>query len=217
MLGKMQYASSHVVNLEARPNLRDQRGFTLAEILVVMMLIGVIVAVGLPNMLRASIRADMIGEVNQLTQAVAVARINAVKNRQQVVLGFQGNPFTSSSTGGTLRAWVDTNANEVFDIGEEVLREWFVDDDVELRLDASDPLRLLNSPSGSERGVVVRPDGVTLATTGANPVGAGIFTVEDIHENLIRVVVFSGAGSVVTEMKVPDSSVWDSNLRHWRY
>jgi prepilin-type N-terminal cleavage/methylation domain-containing protein len=78
---------------------RRERGFTLLEILVVMMLIGVLVAIGFPIMRRSLVRAEMLGEVNMVKQAATVARINAVKESQRVALAILEDNATQE--GGT--------------------------------------------------------------------------------------------------------------------
>lgn len=193
-----------------------ERGFSLMEILVVLALVTVIVAVTVPNLRRSRIRAEMLEQVNMCKQAVAVARIEAVKGRQQVVLGFVGTALYTAE-GGELRAFVDADGDEVYDAGERILNTWDVSDAVEVRLDGTNPLRDLGG-LGSDRGMVIRPDGVVLASTAAAPVGQGAYRLQDQFGNVIRLTHFSGAGSVQAEMLVPaTANTWDTNLRHWSY
>lgn len=194
-----------------------QRGFTLAEMLVVMALVGLIVGIGLPNLRRSSIRAEMLGEVNMVKQAIPIARINAIKGGNTVVAGFVGTTLYSE-TGGTLRIWVDGNGDEQYTAGEEVIREWRISNDIEVRLDASEPLRDLGTVVTGEHGVVFRADGVTFAADGATPVGEGRVLLTDPFGNTIRVIVLSGAGSIRTDMLIPGTTDgWDSNMKYWRY
>jgi len=193
-----------------------ERGFSLMEILVVLALVTVIVAVTVPNLRRSRIRAEMLEQVNMCKQAVAVARIEAVKGRQQVVLGFVGTALYTAE-GGELRAFVDADGDEVYDAGERILNTWDVSDAVEVRLDGTNPLRNLGG-LGADRGLVIRPDGVVLAGTAAAPVGQGAYRLQDQYGNVIRLTHFSGAGSVQAEMLVPaTANTWDTNLRHWSY
>lgn len=193
-----------------------ERGFSLMELLVVLALVTVIVAVTVPNLRRSRIRAEMLEQVNMCKQAVAVARIEAVKGRQQVVLGFVGTALYTAE-GGELRAFVDADGDEVYDAGERILNTWQVSDAVEVRLDGTNPLRDLGG-AGSDRGMVIRPDGVVLAGTAAAPVGQGAYRLQDQFGNVIRLTHFSGAGSVQAEMLVPaTANTWDTNLRHWSY
>jgi prepilin-type N-terminal cleavage/methylation domain-containing protein len=193
-----------------------ERGFSLMEMLVVLALVTVIVAVTVPNLRRSRIRAEMLEQVNMCKQAVAVARIEAVKGRQQVVLGFVGTALYTAE-GGELRAFVDADGDEVYDAGERILNTWEVSDAVEVRLDGTNPLRDLGG-AGSDRGMVIRPDGVVLAGPAAAPVGQGAYRIQDQYGNVIRLTHFSGAGSVQAEMLVPaTANTWDTNLRHWSY
>jgi Tfp pilus assembly protein FimT len=185
--------------------------------LVVMALVGLIVGIGLPNLRRSSIRAEMLGEVNMVKQAIPIARINAIKGGNTVVAGFVGTALYSE-TGGTLRIWVDGNGDEQYTAGEEVIREWRISNDVEVRLDPSEPLRDLGTAVTGEHGVVFRADGVTFAADGTTPVGTGAVQLTDPFDNTIRVSFLSGAGSVRTAMLIPGTTDgWDSNLRYWRY
>jgi prepilin-type N-terminal cleavage/methylation domain-containing protein len=193
-----------------------ERGFSLMELLVVLALVTVIVAVTVPNLRRSRIRAEMLEQVNMCKQAVAIARIEAVKGRQQVVLGFVGTALYTAE-GGELRAFVDADGDEVYDAGERILNTWEVSDAVEVRLDGTNPLRDLGG-LGSDRGMVIRPDGVVLAGTAAAPVGQGAYRIQDQWGNVIRLTHFSGAGSVQADMLVPGTAnTWDTNLRHWSY
>jgi len=194
-----------------------ERGFSLMEILVVLALVTVIVAVTVPNLRRSRIRAEMLEQVNMCKQAVAVARIEAVKGRQQVVLGFVGTALYTAE-GGELRAFVDADGDEVYDAGERILNTWTVSDAVEVRLDGTNPLRDLGPGAGLGRGMVIRPDGVVLASSSTAPVGQGAYRLQDQWGNVIRLTHYSGAGSVEADMLVPGTAnTWDTNLRHWSY
>ena len=65
---------------------RCERGFTLIELLVVIMIIGLLVTIGYPIMWRSLVRAELLGEVNMIQQAASVARINAIRQGEWVVL-----------------------------------------------------------------------------------------------------------------------------------
>ena len=52
--------------------------------------------------------------------------------------------------------------------------------------------------------------------------GAGAFVISDRVNNVVRIRVFGGSGTVQTHMLVPgksgvSESHWDENLKHWRY
>ena len=52
---------------------------------------------------------------------------------------------------------------------------------------------------------------------GPPPSGQGAAIISDINGNHIRLRIQAGSGTVIQEMKVPDSGAWDKNSRHWRY
>ena len=217
MLVSMQIVDSMDSSRSSGPTMRTrERGFSLMELLVVMMLVTVIVALTVPNLRRSRIRAEMLEQVNMCKQAVAVARIEAVKGRRQVVIGFVGTALYSAE-GGELRAFVDGDGDEVYDAGEQILNSWDLSNNVEVRLDLTNPLRDLGG-LGSDRGMVIRPDGVVLASNSTAPVGQGAYRLQDRWGNVIRLTHFSGAGSVQADMLIPGSTnSWDTNLRHWSY
>lgn len=206
----------HSVSIPRLSIARRQRqaGYTLVEILVVLLLAGLIAAVSIPNLRRSRIRAQMIGEVNTLKQAVAVARINAIKGQSQVVLAFVGT-IDGSTLPNTVRAWVDANANRVFDGGEQLINSWEIDDDITLIMEGTEQLFQVNTTP--QRGIVFQANGVTIAASGGGTTGRGVLRLTDEFGNVIRLAVVGGAGTVTTEMAIPGTSDWDSNLRHWSY
>ena len=83
MLRMMKYPDSLPSSDHFR---RRERGFTLFEILAVIMIIGLLVSIGYPILWRSLVRAEMLGEVNMIQQAAAVARVNAIKQSWRVTL-----------------------------------------------------------------------------------------------------------------------------------
>jgi prepilin-type N-terminal cleavage/methylation domain-containing protein len=192
---------------------RYERGFTLFEILVVVMLVGLLLAIGFPMMRRSLVRAEMLAEVNMVNQAFTVSRIAALKQGQRVAMKILDDNATQD--GGLVIAWVDGDANGAFAAGsEEVVGRWTVKDKFRLKPDASNVLLQLG---GTTRGVVFLPNGNTIAAASGTLVGEGAFVVEDIHSNNLRLGVRGGTGTVVRQMWDDESSQWSNQIRFWRY
>ena len=101
MLEMMNHPDSPPLSDRVR---RFQRGFTLMEILVVIVLIAMLVIIGYPILWRSRVRANLLGEVQMLQQATAVARINAVKYSRRVAMKIlDGNTIQE---GGLVVAWM---------------------------------------------------------------------------------------------------------------
>ena len=68
------------------------------------------------------------------------------------------------------------------------------------------------------KGVVFLPTGIAIATeTGIPGVGRGSVIVTDQFGNQIRLQVWSSTGTVQLTMKVPGTTEWSDELRHWTY
>jgi prepilin-type N-terminal cleavage/methylation domain-containing protein len=210
----------------ARRPCRRAAGFTLIEALVVMAIIGIVAAVSIPSLQRARIRASMLDVVRTVEQAVAVSRITAIKRGQNVCLRFLDDGDRQQLT--SFHAWIDTNANEVEDSGEETLGPWQIRRASEWSFedvgDAFLPMYVLNKGAGGDdRGLVFLPSGmaITSDTTRQEGVGQGAFDYfiwqDGRRWNIFRITVFGGAGTVQARMWNPSSSSWDSNFAHWEY
>ena len=103
-----------------------QRGFTLFELLVTMLVAGVIFGLGVPNLLEFSRNNRMAATANDLVTALHLARSEAVKERVPVTLCASPNPVAASptcspdasGTNGGYIVWVDADADAVVDAAE---------------------------------------------------------------------------------------------------
>jgi len=194
---------------------RCERGFTLLEILGVIMIIGLLVTIGYPILWRSLVRAEMMGEVNMVQQATAVARISAIKESERVTLKILND--NALQFGGLVEAWVDRNENGINDepvddqVGRWMLREGFT-----LAPEAGNHLFRLGSTTS--RGVVFLPTGTTIVNAAGNiGVGQGAVLVGDEYTNGFRLLIRGGSGTVTKQMRDPYDNVWSEQFRFWRY
>ena len=185
-------------------------GFTLVEVVVVLVIIGLMVAFAIPNLARARVRAIMLGQMKQVRQAAMVARIDAIKGGRQTVLG-----FTTELGRNALIAWRDDNGDETQNAGERVIGRWTFSDKVTV---ADDPTVTLKTLGGGGKGVVFLPNG-TANSHGTVGAGEGAFLVSDINGNRFRVTIQGGAGTVTERMYDPNyPGDWNpERFVNWRY
>ena len=192
-----------------------QGGFTLVEMMVVVAIIALIVGVSIPNLRRSSVRAELLSEVGMVQQSFAVARINAIKNSQQVAL--QLLPADAVTADYTLFAWVDTNANGARDAGEEDVGNWPLGTLTLIGPDTTDSRHSLHGLAGTALGIVFLPTGIAIAHDNNIGTGRGAVVLTDQYDNTIRLRIQAGSGSVLIDMWDWDTDEFSDQIRFWRY
>ena len=181
------------------------RGFTLFEILVVIAIMGLVVAIGFPNLRRAHMRSRMMGQVGVVKQGVAVSRSTALQRGQGVTLRLLGT--SGGQQGGVIMAWADGDI-------ENLVGRWNVNGRISLE---PDPGNGLHQIGGTARGVVFLPNGTAISSVSGNPgIGQGALVLSD-GVNRLRLTIIAGTGTVVAEMWDDGSGTWSRELRHWKY
>jgi type IV fimbrial biogenesis protein FimT len=104
-------------------------GFTMTELLVVMVVIGILAAIGAPSYIYVSTSNRISSEINGLLGDMQFARSQAVKEGQTVTVCASSSPYTActGSPGGSAwqNGWIvflDANGNQQVDAGETILR-----------------------------------------------------------------------------------------------
>lgn len=99
--------------------MQSVRGFTLWELLVSILVVGILLGIGVPNFLEFRRNNAMAAAANDLVSAIMLARAEAVKRQVPVTLCASPDPLaatpTCSPTGagsnGAFIVWVDENGN----------------------------------------------------------------------------------------------------------
>jgi prepilin-type N-terminal cleavage/methylation domain-containing protein len=200
-----------------------ERGFTLVEIMVVVALIALVVGITIPNLWRSSVRAEMMGQVQMVQQAAAVARMYAIKNSSRVAL--QLIPGNTPVARYEVHAWVDANGNNALDAGEEEVGRWPLFGDIMIgpQLDppvggSVEPTYTLTPLAGSARGVIFFANGTAVVHDGQVGTGQGAVVLTDTYKNVLRVRFQGGSGSVLVDMWNWEAEGWFANPKNlWRY
>jgi prepilin-type N-terminal cleavage/methylation domain-containing protein len=212
MLRMMKYPDSLPSSDRFR---RCERGFTLLEILAVIMVIALMVTIGYPILWRSLVRAELLGEVNMIQQAASVARINAIRKSGRVTLKILDD--NALQEGGVVIAWVDRNEDGVNnEPADDQVGRWRLKNGFNLAPDAGNLLFQLGSTSN--RGIVFLPTGTTIVNAAGNiGVGQAAVLVGDDRLNGIRLLIRGGSGTITKEMWNPFESDWSDEFRFWRY
>jgi type IV fimbrial biogenesis protein FimT len=107
---------------------RTQTGFTLYELLITMLIVGIVLALGVPNMSQYRQNARMTSTANDLHSAFHLARSEASRAKTNITLCASANSMTAAADcGGTWDqgyiVFVDTDGNiATGGVNESILR-----------------------------------------------------------------------------------------------
>jgi type IV fimbrial biogenesis protein FimT len=154
-------------------NTQRIHGFTLWELLVSLLVTGVVLGLGLPNLLEFSRNNAMAAETNDFVSTLMAARTEAVKRQVPVTMCASPDPIANNPVCVPLGAgatgyfvWVDennnpvggiptltdpTDGNAVFDAGETVLLRRLIDTNINV---VPDTAFVAYSPNGTRRANV---------------------------------------------------------------
>ena len=101
------------------------RGFTLLELIVSMLIVAILVTVGVPSYKNVNSSSRIAAEINGLLGDVEFARSQAIKEGQTVTICSSANGLACAATPSWAAGWIvfmDFNGNKTVDVGESVLR-----------------------------------------------------------------------------------------------
>jgi prepilin-type N-terminal cleavage/methylation domain-containing protein len=195
---------------------RDQRGFTLVEMMAVTVMIALILGVTLPNLWRSAVRADMMSQVGVIQQSVGISRIYAIKNSSQVALQFL--PDNAPVAKYEVHAWVDADGDGAFDGGEELVGKWPLMGEITIGPEDGNANHTLHGLDGTALGVVFFANGTAMVHNDQIGTGQGAVVLQDTYENQIRLTIQGGSGSVLVHMWNYELDDWVENPKNlWRY
>lgn len=110
-------------------NPRNQTGFTLYELLTTMTIIGVVLAIGVPNMASFRQSSRITSTANDLHSSFHLARSEAARAKTSITICASADSMAAIPTcGGELEAgWIvfeDRDGDIVVDAGEPILRRF---------------------------------------------------------------------------------------------
>jgi type IV fimbrial biogenesis protein FimT len=104
---------------------RKKNGFTLMELMMTLAVVGVILAIAIPNFRDFLLNSRMTGAANDLLGGIQLARSEAIKRQVPVAICASANPTANPPacaaqfTGWAV--WVDTDDDAAIDNGEAVI------------------------------------------------------------------------------------------------
>lgn len=110
----------------ARYGRRRQQGFTLIELMIVLIIVALLLTMGVPGMISTHNRNAVSSKLNELLGALQIARSEAVTRNSRVSFCFMDAADSSAcdAAGSLQTGWIvfaDPNGDAVIDLGEEII------------------------------------------------------------------------------------------------
>lgn len=169
-------------------------GFTILEALVVLVILAIIAALGVPALMTSLRQSKLEGIARQVASLTQRARLEAIKRNRQTMV-------TANTASGEIVVFVDANENRSFDASEEVVTRLGMPALVTLTGTtagaAEDALPI--EGFGGASGPVFLPNGAVEAQ--------GAIRLADARDNVLEVRIVSEATGRVEVRKWLDSTM----------
>lgn len=177
--------------------MRNQRGFSLAELMVVVALIGIMVSIATPNIMTLWTNIRLKSAARDIMGVFQTTKLEAVKRNATCMVVF------NQAIGGTtynLVSFVDSDGNCEYNPGEPVLRQTlFATAFPSVTLDTTqgggDGLTFTANDDGNP-AIGFKPNGLPINNTGS--FGNGTAYLKNTNNNTMQIIV-SKSGNIRIE------------------